>query len=276
MFSNDPNNITVYKPYLCTLCPETISTLEICLEIRSRIPDRPHTSTKACITILSYRAVKSCLKVSPHLGKTVHCCFDNLQLQHFEWLQAVTALVVLLISDMAWWHLGCVCVWQAYLKAVGLQGAISAMILVLTHHTSFVIKNNHDKHNIAIILACQISVQPCLSTALDRQTAVCPRHKMSLSSFYSVLLRYPLSPWVSSAVYTEHRAGLCRFKMQSGWEQKPLFSSTGWSELQECSPSPCLREGGASWGSWGGTRVPSAGSALWICIQGMGLISVWL
>lgn len=77
---------------------------------------------------------------------------------------------------------------------MGLQDAIAAMVLVLTHHNTFVIKKNHDEHNIAMILAFQIYVQPCLSTALDRQTAVCPRHTMSLSSFYSVLLSYPLSP----------------------------------------------------------------------------------
>lgn len=80
------------------------------------------------------------------------------------------------------------------MKAVGLQDAIAAMVLVLTHHNTFVIKKNHDEHNIAMILAFQIYVQPCLSTALDRQTTVCPRHTMSLSSFYSVLLSYPLSP----------------------------------------------------------------------------------
>lgn len=91
-------------------------------------------------------------------------------------------------------------------------------------------------------------MQPCLSTDPDRQTAVCPRHIMSLSSFYSVLLSYPLSLsefYLQCTQSTELDWGqpLCRFEMQSGWEQNPLFSLTGWSELQSCSPSPCLTSG---------------------------------
>lgn len=151
-----------------------------CLEMWNRVPDRPHTSTRTCIAILSYRGVKSCLKVSPHFCKTVHWCSDNLQLQHFEQLQAVTSLVVLLISDMAWGQFGMwLCMAGLFESSgVGLQDAISAMILVLTHHDTFVIKKNYDKHNIAIILACQIYVQLCLFTAFDRQTPVCPRHNV--------------------------------------------------------------------------------------------------
>lgn len=109
---------------------------------------------------------------------------------------------------------------------------------------------------------------------------------MSLSSFYSVLLSYPLSPsefYLQCAQGTELDWGQspCRFKLQSGWEQNPLFSLIGWSELQSCSPSP--REGGASWGSWwrqGHWELlftefqPQV--VLWTGIQGVELISVWL
>lgn len=262
-----------------------------CLETWSRIPVRTHT-------LLPGPALPSCLievkkavfKVSPHFCKTVHWCFDNLQLQHFEWLQAVTSLVVRLISEMAWWQfVMCLCMTGLF-ESSGSAGCnfCNDSGSVTSQHLCY---SEEPWQTWYYSNSCiPIYMQPSLSTALDRQAAVCPRHKMSLSSFCSVSLSYPLS---SSEFYSQHIYSTeldwgqqpCRFKMQSGWKQNTLFSLTGWSELQSCSPSPRVAPGKAVHPEGGAEgrvsettlpRAPSPRSDLWICIQGMELISVWL